>query len=90
MKQLDASNVMWTKKHKIRIPYINKRGLKTYYVPDFFIDGCIIEETKGWIKEGDLLKAKIAREYCKKNGYTYRFLLGDTLTEKREYGYYGD
>jgi len=88
MQQLDELGLTWTKKHGIRIPYVNDDGLNTYYIPDFLIEGKIIEEVKGWLKDTDIQKADIACRYCKENGYTYRFLLGTKLEEKTELGYY--
>jgi hypothetical protein len=82
MKFFDDNNITWTKKHGIRIPYINEKGLNTYYVPDFKIvedNNIIIEEVKGWIKKNDILKAYVGIEYCKENHYEYRFLLGEDL-----------
>lgn len=80
MQQLDSMGVTWTKKHKIRIPYIYNK-IKTYYVPDFLINNTIIEEVKGWMTKEVKLKAKAAKKFCKIHGYTYRFLLGKELKE---------
>lgn len=76
MEWYDDNDVKWTKKHKIRIPYTNTSGQKTYYVPDFFINENTIEEIKGWVKDADIQKAKIAIEFCKIRGWNYNFLLG--------------
>ena len=62
MIEFDDKNISWTKKHKIRIPYINEKGLNSYYVPDFLIIENIVE-TKGYIKENDLLKVSAGIEY---------------------------
>ena len=35
MQQLDDLGVNWTKKHKIKIKYIDGDGKKRYYIPDF-------------------------------------------------------
>lgn len=81
MIELDSKNLEWTKKHRIKIPYI-KNGVKTYYVPDFLIlenDKFVMEEIKGWLKDFDIEKAHVAIEYCKKIGIEYRFLLGSEL-----------
>lgn len=77
MKYYDKNDLIWTKKHKIRIPYINENGINTYYVPDFLINNNIIEEVKGWLKKDDIIKAKIAKKYCKENNLKYNFLLGN-------------
>jgi hypothetical protein len=87
MKQLDISGISWTKKHGIRIPYVNKNGVKTYYVPDFLVGGNSIEEIKGWIKENDEFKAKLGIEYCRNRGWSYKFYLGENLEYKQELSY---
>ncbi len=79
MKYYDENNILWTKKHKIIIPYVDNNGKKHYYIPDFKIienNKIIIEEIKGYIKEYDKEKALAAIEFCKKNNMKYRFLLG--------------
>lgn len=79
MKYYENNNIQWTKRHGIRIPYVNNLGINTYYVPDFLIakNGVkSIEEIKGWIKDRDKIKAVIAIEYCKKLRLSYRFILG--------------
>lgn len=90
MLEFDSKDIYWTKKHKIRISYINENGLNSYYVPDFLIDDNYnksIVETKGWIKENDLLKIKAGIEFCKTNNMNYLFYLGsyDKLCEKHSY-----
>jgi len=87
MKWYDENRISWTKKHKIRIPYISENGLKTYYVPDFFVNGNTIEEIKGWIKSVDIKKATVAIEFCKEKGWNYNFLLGPDHTKKEELSY---
>ena len=82
MLQLDNMGVTWTKKHGIRIPYIDRDGNKRNYVPDFLVDGKIIEEVKpsnlvhSSIDNNDL-KYKAAIMFCEANSYQYR-----TITEK--------
>lgn len=90
MEYYENNNIKWTKKHKIRIPYINSKGLNTYYVPDFYIllnDNIIIEEIKGWIKGDDVLKCEAAKQYCKQNNIQYRFLLGENFILQEELSY---
>lgn len=92
MERYEKLGVQWTKKHKIRIPYITKTGIQTYYVPDFLIfdkNILVLEEIKGWKKEGDVLKANIAIDYCKKNNMLYRFYLGSPLTLQPELSFEG-
>ena len=80
MKQLDESGIIWTKKHKIRIPYVNKLGQKRNYVPDFLVNNTILEEVKPKSlvdKDNNPEKMLAAREYCKNNNLEYK-----VLTEK--------
>lgn len=90
MEYYDNNDIIWTKKHGIRIPYVNEKGNNSYYVPDFLIneDGVIsIEEIKGWIKKSDVLKAKSAIEYCMKNNLNYKFYLGKNLILNEDLSY---
>lgn len=87
MKYYDNCNLNWTKKHKIRIPYINEKGQNTYYVPDFLVSENTLEEVKGWLKPGDELKAKMAIEFCKQQKWNYRFLLGKNLCLQKNLSY---
>ena len=75
------------KKHKIRIPYISSNGIKTYYVPDFFVNENTIEEIKGWIKDADIIKAKIAVDFCKNRGWNYHLYVGKELKLLSELSY---
>lgn len=79
MKQLDNLNIKWTKKHGIRIPYVDPVGNTRNYVPDFLVGSNIIEE----VKPSNLVKSKVdnnnlkydaAIEYCKLNNYQYRII----------------
>ena len=79
MGQLDDIGVKWTKKHGIRIPYEDPNGHIKHYVPDFLIEGIIIEE----VKPGILVKSEFdnnnrkydaAIDFCKKNGFQYRII----------------
>lgn len=82
MKYYDDNNINWTKKHKIKINYIDVNGNKRYYIPDFKIfidDKIIIEEIKGFIKENDIEKSLAAINFCKNLKWSYRFLLGKNL-----------
>lgn len=82
MSLYESQKLVWTKKHKIRIPYTNSSGISTYYVPDFLVTtlgGIFLDETKGWIKPVDKQKAKLAIEFCKQKGWIYRFYLNHVL-----------
>ena len=71
--------IVWTKKHKIRIPYRSERGLETYYVPDFLIEddrGRFLVEVKGWKSSEVRVKAFVAIDFCKQRGMGYLLLLG--------------
>lgn len=79
MIQLDKDDNVksWIKqRHGIKIPYVVDRDVHNY-IPDFFIvmnDGTIIiEETKGYVKQEDLIKKQFAEQYCKENNMTYIF-----------------
>lgn len=75
MQYLDSKNLIWTKKHGIKIPYINIKGINSYYVPDFLIDKNIIVETKGYFKgKRDLLKIPAALGYCKDSHFNFIYL----------------
>lgn len=90
MTQYDNDNINWTKKHKIRIPYINSNNLNSHYVPDFLIEvnnEKILVETKGWVKDDDILKAKEAIIWCNKNNFQYYFLLGINMDIETQYSY---
>lgn len=69
MKMLDIDDnvISWTKRHKIRIPYI-LNGVQKNYVPDFVINNSIIEELKGYEEEAKKkAKLDILKDYCNKN-----------------------
>lgn len=93
MKYYDAEGVVWTKKHKIRMAYVSADGRPTFYVPDFLVvmaDGQhIIDEIKGWVKESDVLKAKVAIEFCHLRGWLYRFFLGKEMILQPELSHLG-
>lgn len=77
MKQLDALNIKWTKKHGIHIPYIDVDGKHRHYVPDFLIENKIVEEVKpkNFLKNKTIkLKKRAAISFCKKNKLQYRIV----------------
>jgi hypothetical protein len=77
MKQLDALNIPWTKKHHIRIEYINENKRYSNYVPDFLVNNKIIEEVKPKPlinTKNNLLKFEAARKFCEENGYKFKIL----------------
>lgn len=87
MEEYDKLKINWTKKHKIRIPYINLQGMKTYYVPDFFINENTIEEIKGWMKPNDEIKALVAINFCKNKKWSYHLYIGKELKLSPKYSY---
>lgn len=63
----------------LKIPYYYNNN-KRWYVPDFFVDGAIIQEIKPQYlinKERNVAKFSAAREYCKQNNMVF-----EVLTEK--------
>lgn len=86
----DENNIEWTKKHGIKIPYMNDKGLNTFYIPDFLIkinENKIIDEVKGWIKSGDIYKAELGIKFAKENGFQYRFFLGKNFEKIEKLSY---
>jgi len=86
----DENNIEWTKKHGIKIPYINDKGLNTFYIPDFLIKingNRIIDEVKGWIKNGDIYKAELGIKFAKENNFQYRFFLGENFDKIENLSY---
>jgi len=78
-EQLDADPdvVYWTKKHKVRIPYLGRDRLEHSYWPDLLIcylgGAWVLEEVKGWINpEKDPYKFVAAESFCKERGWQFR------------------
>lgn len=75
MELLDnIDDIVWSKKHTHKIPYIDTEGKWRYYIPDFVVHGFnkpIIWETKGRITKNDIHKAIAAKVYCDLYGYEY-------------------
>jgi hypothetical protein len=91
MIEYDTKNIIWTKKHKIRISFLNKDGLNSFYVPDFLIDNNGIKslvEIKGWIKDNDILKANAGIQWCKNNNINYIFILGSEMKINNELSFF--
>lgn len=83
MKYIDSQNLRWTKKHGIIIPYVNKKGLNSFYVPDFLVEENIIVETKGFFKpHKESLKIPAALSYCENNGYSYIYIRSKKIKNK--------
>lgn len=87
-KVLDSSSLvkLWTKKHKIRIPYfdLTKKRIRRY-IPDILVeyeDGrFFLEETKGYVFNSLNFETKcsVARVYCKSRGIEYRVIFESDL-----------
>ena len=68
----DKNVKTWTKRHGIKIPYREFR----HYVPDFLINGSIIEEVKGGYESSSILdeKFKALEKYCIENNLVFRII----------------
>jgi len=81
MKKLDTDDdvIYWTKKHKIKIPYLYKNKTRNY-IPDFLItymnEHKLLLEVKGRIYNQEIInqKNKVAIEYCKKLNIEYKII----------------
>lgn len=80
MAQLEQDNevVRWQKRHGISIPWIDARGRRCNYRPDFLVE--YTDERKALIEVKDpsrmdspavLRKRSAAEEWCRKRGMTY-------------------
>ena len=77
MEQLNEQNVSWTKKHKIKIKYIDKNGIFRYYIPDFLINNVVVEEIKPsrmLNEDNNPLKFEAGKEYCKNNNLEFKII----------------
>lgn len=86
MIQLDADKKVnsWTKRHHIKIGY-TFNGVTRYCIPDFLINGNIIEEVKGRVTPQELAKKAAIEQWCKDNGYGFRFVTQTDLNKNGEY-----
>ena len=92
MLQLDDSKALWTKKHKIRIPYLDGEGVIRNYVPDILVEDRFLEEIKPTaLLEYQFNKLKIDAgiRYCEENNLIYRLInsehLGNFIEKAIEY-----
>ena len=78
MTQLDLDNEIksWTKRHKIKVPYMID-GIQKYTTPDFLIvlndNTKTIEEVKGWVSKKELIKREALKKYCTENGFSFSY-----------------
>lgn len=90
MTQLDSDNEIksWTKRHKIKVPYMIDDILK-YTTPDFLImlndNTKIIEEVKGWVNKKELIKREALKKYCTENGFLFSYKTQKDLNVKGGY-----
>lgn len=83
----DENVISWTKKHKIRIPYLFDNKNKNY-VPDFLIEYenfKILEEIKGWVKNRKELQTKCqaGKVYCDNNNLIWKINFSFIPNEKQ-------
>lgn len=74
----DGDVIKWRKRHSISIPWIDARGRKCNYRPDFIVE--YTDGRKGLIEVKDpsrmdspavLRKRSAAEEWCRRRGMTY-------------------
>lgn len=99
MKELENQNLIWTKKHGIRIPFVNSKNINSYYVPDFLIidefGNKTIEEIKGYIVENSedkkeqnqILKLYAGQKYCQENSFNYNVYIGKDFILTQKYSF---
>lgn len=64
-----------TKRHDIRIRYVDNKGKRHKYIPDFLsLTSKKLYEVKGRRDKLVEIKAAAAREWCAQNGYTYEMI----------------
>lgn len=79
MKQLDELNIPWTKSHGIKIEYLDEDGKLRYHIPDFLVNGNIIEEVKPFklITSSfarNNIKLVAAKKYCDAHNFFYKII----------------
>lgn len=82
---LDENVINWTKRHKIKIPYVFEK-IKRNYIPDFLIQyknkRKVLEEVKGYEEEKrKKLKFKLLKRYCEKNNLEPNIITHKELTK---------
>lgn len=64
-----------TKKHDVRIPYVDPNGIERVYVPDFVgLESPIIFEVKGHRDETVDIKEAACLQWCETNGYQFMMI----------------
>lgn len=80
MQQLNKQHIPWTKKHRIKLQYVDDNGTNRNYVPDILVNRQTIEEIKPkrlLKKNNNPQKFAVAMRYCTKNNLQF-----EVLTEK--------
>lgn len=78
----DPDVLAWTKNHRIKIKYRNKKGGISRYIPDFLVrrkntNSLELVEIKGSHLAADQnvdLKKQAAEDWCRRRGMTYRLI----------------
>jgi hypothetical protein len=88
MKELDEAKLTWTKKHGVVIPYVDSKGQKRRYYPDFLVTDPAtgqtwIEEVKGYETPLDLIKYAAARPFCRSRNWDFRVLNKSHFSQRR-------
>lgn len=86
MIELNKLGMKWTKKHKIRIKYIDHQGVTRNYVPDILVENRYLEEIKPYVLvnsgvDNNDMKMIAGNNYCKENGLEYRIITERELSE---------
>jgi len=83
MEIMDSKGVEWTKKHGIRIQYLDPTTrTNRYYVPDFLVNGIELHEVKPKKQTTlpkILAKTKAAKKYCLTNKMKYNIITEKNL-----------
>jgi hypothetical protein len=78
MEMMDESEMVWTKRHKIRIQYLDPTtSTLRYYVPDFLVNSIELHEVKPSRRTTEpkiLAKTIAAEKYCLTNRMTYKII----------------
>ena len=87
MTELDEAGLTWTKKHGVVIPYLDSKGHKRRYYPDFQVTDPAtgqtwIEEVKGYETPLDLIKYSAARPFCQSKGWDFRVLNSSHFSQR--------
>lgn len=83
MMQLDSEGKVWTKKHKIKIPY-QAGEVCRHYTPDIMVENLYLEEIKPpalLTERLNILKIEAGKSYCIENNLQYRIITDTELGE---------